>query len=384
MVIGFDASRAFVPQRSGTENYSWQLLRAMIEGGGGHEFVVYTRNTDTFKGLTLHGKDTEFRKIGWSRLWTQGGLALQTYKDAIDVLFIPAHTLPVLRRPGLPTVVTIHGLEYEYLPGHYKFPQKIYLTWSTRYAVRFATKLIAVSQFTADELVERLGANEKKITVVHEGVDTEVYSKKYSDREKRSVLEGLGVWEPYILFVGTVQPRKNLVRLIEAFSLVLKESSDLQSIGTKLRTNLKLVISGELGWMYRKILAAPKRFGVEDRVKFVGFVDEDKLPILMQEAYVYVQPSLTEGFGLPVLEAMAAGTPVVAAKAGALPEVVGKAGLLVDPLSSSEIAQGLSTLLSNKAMRKRLKERGLSWCRRFNWRRVANETLGVLRAATGK
>jgi glycosyltransferase involved in cell wall biosynthesis len=128
-------------------------------------------------------------------------------------------------------------------------------------------------------------------------------------------------------------------------------------------------------------LRAPKKFGVKDRVKFVGFFENEKLPILMQEAEVYVQPSLTEGFGLPVLEAMAAGTPVVAARAGALPEVVQAAGILVDPLSVSEISEGIIEVLTSKTTRRRLKEKGLSWCRRFSWRRAATETLGVLREA---
>jgi glycosyltransferase involved in cell wall biosynthesis len=387
MIIGFDASRAFVAERSGTENYSYQLLRAMVEVGGGHEFVVYTR---PFKGETLQGMDSSFKKenvrikvLDWPRLWTQGGLAFRTFRDKLDVLFIPAHTLPVLRRPGLPTVVTIHGLEYEYLPEHYRFPQRIYLTWSTRYAVRFASKLIAVSKFTAQELVEKLGVSEKKISVVHEGVDTEIYSKSYSDNEKHSVLKELGVSKPYILFVGVIQPRKNLVRLIEAFSQVIKGSEDTQYIGKDLQDRLQLVIAGKLGWMYGRILAAPKRYGVEDRVKFVGFVDDCKLPILMQEASVYVQPSLTEGFGLPVLEAMAAGIPVVAARAGALPEVVGKAGILVNPLSSSNIAQAILEILTSKTTQRRLRETGLSWCRRFSWRRAATETLAVLSEAVG-
>jgi glycosyltransferase involved in cell wall biosynthesis len=118
-------------------------------------------------------------------------------------------------------------------------------------------------------------------------------------------------------------------------------------------------------------------------VKFVGFVDDCKLPILMQEASVYVQPSLTEGFGLPVLEAMAAGIPVVAARAGALPEVVGKAGILVNPLSSSNIAQAILEILTSKTTQRRLRETGLSWCRRFSWRRAATETLAVLSEAVG-
>ena len=395
MIIGVDASRAFVPQRTGTENYSFRLLREMISNSGSNEFILYTRGDDTFKGETLQGVShgSEFsdtfkvgsfkggdhliwKKIGWPRLWTQGGLALRTYLDRLDVLFVPAHTLPILRKPGLPTVVTIHGLEYEYLPEHYRFPQKLYLTWSTRYAVRFADRIIAVSQFTADELQNRLGADPKKISVIHEGVDRKAYQRSFPDAEKQDVLSKLGISKPYLLFLGMVQPRKNLERLIESFSRVRLTGPGPDS--------LSLVIAGKFGWMYEKILQAPKKYGVEDRVKFPGFVPQDFLPILLQESLAFILPSLTEGFGLPVLEAMAAGSPVIASKAGALPEVAGEAGLYVDPLSVDDMSKTMQAVVRSEVMRKELRKKGLSRVRQFSWERAAVETLAVLGEVVGR
>jgi glycosyltransferase involved in cell wall biosynthesis len=395
MIIGVDASRVFVSQRTGTENYSYRLLREMISNGGANEFILYTRGDDTFKGETLQGVSHEsdfsdtfkvgsfkggdhltWKKIGWPRLWTQGGLALRTYLDRLDVLFVPAHTLPILRKPGLPTVVTIHGLEYEYLPEHYRFPQKLYLTWSTRYAVRFADRIIAVSQFTADELQSRLGADPKKISVIHEGVDRQAYQRSFTEAEKQDVLSKLGISKPYLLFLGVVQPRKNLERLIEAFSRIRLTGSDPVS--------LSLVVAGKIGWMYGNILQAPRKYGVEDRVKFPGFVPQDSLPILLQESLAFILPSLTEGFGLPVLEAMAAGAPVIAAKTGALPEVAGDAGLYIDPLSVDDMSKTLQAVISSEEMRKELRKKGLSRVRQFSWDRAAVETLAVLGEVAGK
>lgn len=393
MIIGFDASRAFVAERSGTENYSYQLLKAMLDFD--EKFLVYTRG-DVSLGEEFKRENLSFKPISWPRLWTQGGLAMATWQDKLDLLFVPAHTLPVLARPGLPTVVTIHGVEYEYLPEHYKFPQKLYLTWSTKYAIRHATRIIAVSQFTANQLVERFGASQEKVTVVHEGVDVEVFAKEYSQEEKSRVLRELGINKPFILFVGVVQPRKNLERLVEAFSYLVKGKFQAQQArgktvisdarSTARSYDLKdfnLVIAGKLGWMYGKILEAPKKHGIGERVKFVGFVEDSNLLILMQEAEILVQPSLTEGFGLPVLEAMAAGTPVVAANAGALPEILGFAGYLVNPESTLNITNGLAQVLTDQGLRDQLRERGLLRCKNFSWEKTARATVEVLKEAVG-
>ncbi|OGY16562.1 MAG: hypothetical protein A2785_03145 [Candidatus Chisholmbacteria bacterium RIFCSPHIGHO2_01_FULL_49_18] len=369
MVIGVDASRAFVPERTGTENYSFRLFKAMLAVGGANKFILYTRNS-IVDPADFPQKNVTITRINWPRLWTQGGLALRTHLDRLDVLFVPAHTLPILRKAGLPTVVTIHGLEYEYLPEYYRFPQKLYLTWSTRYAVRFADRIIAVSQFTADELQKRLGADPKKISVIHEGVDRKAYQRSFTEAEKQEALSKLGISKPYVLFLGVVQPRKNLERLIEAFSRIRLTRPGLVS--------LNLVIAGKLGWMYEKILQAPKKYGVEDRVQFPGFIPQDILPVLLQESLAFILPSLTEGFGLPVLEAMAAGAPVIAAKAGALPEVVGEAGLYIDPLSVDDMSKSLQAVVLSEELRKELRKKGLSRVRQFSWERAANEILAVL------
>lgn len=347
MIIGIDASRALIKERTGTENYTYHLIKNLLEFDRKNEYRLYTREN-----------------IAWPRFWTQGGLALECWLRPPDILFIPSHTLPLVRRPSLKTVVTIHGLEYEYLPQYYQFPQKLYLNKSTEYAVRHATHLIAVSQWTKDQLVSRLKADPRKITVVHEGVVVTPRTVALSEVERDS--SEVGRHGAYILFVGTIQPRKNLVRLIQAFSMIHN-------------SKLQLLIAGKLGWLYDEILAAPQRFGVEKQVRFLGYVTELELAGLYRNALFFILPSLCEGFGLPVLEAMTHGCPVIAAQAGALPEIVGQAGLLVNPARVDEISQAMKLLLANRELREAFREKGYQRVKQFSWRKAALETLKVFK-----
>ncbi len=345
MIIGIDASRAGQNDRTGTENYSRELIEAMLQlpEAKKHQWRLYTR-----------------QNIPWKRFWTQGGLALEIFKHPPDVLFIPAHTLPLMRLPRIRTVVTIHGLEYEYLPQYYQFPQKLYLNKSTEYAVRHADRLIAVSSWTKKQLVERLKADPKKISVIYEGVGSRIVKAK--DRQfkpdyLRWIRHKYNLPQHYLLFVGTIQPRKNLVRLIEAIP-----------------SGIQLVIAGKLGWMYDKILAAAK----DKPVKFIGRVADADLAALYKMAQAFVWPSLMEGFGLPILEAMTLGVPVITSTAGALPEVAGDAALLVDPTKPQDLAKAIKLTLENEDLRQVLVEKGFRQAAKFSWEKAAKKTLAVL------
>ena len=362
MLIGFDASRAFVPEVTGTENYSLNLLKALAKADRKSRYRVYLRGqsgksksgvwsiTKNKPGLELPykqglkkwPKNFEFKTIHPNRLWTQVGLALETWRNPVDILFIPAHTLPILRRRSFmvygswdknynpderltinhkPTkyVVTIHDLGVEYLPGYHQFPQRYYLDFASRYAAFHADGVIAVSVTTKRDLIKRYQISPKKIFVVHEGVDT-AFFRPSSKLKVQSVKSKYKIEGDYILFVGTVQPRKNLEMLIKAFSLVVNGQSFIGNRAIqdkKISMNAKastvdLIIAGKLGWDYQDILAAPKRFGVQDRVKFLGYVPDSDLPALYSGAAVFAFPSLFEGFGLPILEALACGCPVIA------------------------------------------------------------------------
>ncbi len=334
MTIGFDGSRAFLGERTGTENYSYQLLKALIKIDRKNRYIVYTRKT-----------------IPWRRFWTQGGLALQTFKDRLDVLFVPAHTLPLIKRPGLKTVVTVHDLGSEYLPQMHQFKQRLYLSFMQRYQLNSATRIIAVSKVTKNDLVEKIGIDPKKIEVIYEGYDKEKFKYQKSNSK----------YGKYFLFVGTVQPRKNLERIIKALA----------------KLNDKLLIVGSRGWLSDEIYKLPKKLGIEDSVKFLGYVPDEKLPALYSGAAALVFPSLFEGFGLPILEAQACGCPVITSNISSMPEVAGKGAILVNPYSVDDIVKGMERV-AREGERVKLIKRGFENVKRFSWEKCARETLKVL------
>ncbi len=373
MVIGIDASRAFVDERTGTENYSYELITQMLRltTAKKHTFVLFIRpNTKIPKELDGYS-NVIVKLINYPILWTQVGLALETWVTKLDILWIPAHTLPVFRKHSLKTVVTIHGLEYKYLPQYNNVLQRWYLPLSTYYASRKANKLICVSESTKRDLILETGIDTEKTTVIYEGAS---FNRKSSggigEVVANSYYEKCGIEKgKYILFVGTVQPRKNISALITAYSRVKKEYPDY-----------KLVIAGGIGWDAQGDLARPARLGIPDCVVFTGRVSPELLQALYQGALVYVQPSLTEGFGLPVLEAMAYSVPVIVSSGGALPEVVGDAGIVVSleggrKMFVGRLASAILDLLKDTKSRERLIQRGLERVRQFSWKVAADKTL---------
>lgn len=399
MIIGIDASRAFVKNPAGPEYYSWHLIRNLAKIDSENEYVLYLRPSS--KVNYRLPKNFRTKVISLKYLWTQVGLALETILNPIDILFIPAHTLPLLTRilrPRLPIIITIHGLEGKYLPQSGNPLAHIYRNWSIAWAVRFATGLIAVSEDTKKDIIKTYNTDTKMIKVVHEGVNYAHFARIKNEKLKiKKVKEKFKIEGDYILFVGTVQPRKNLIRLIKAFVLLQAKISKWKRKGRKFASiskkplavdshALTLVIAGKLGWMYEDILRAPKKYEqsstlykIEDRVVFTGRVDDGDLPALYKGARAFVFPSLTEGFGLPVLEAQAAGTPVVAAKTGAIPEVAGDGAIFVNPKSVDEIFRGLLKILRNNRFKKELVKRGKENARKFSWNQTADNTLKFLR-----
>lgn len=381
MKIGFDASRISTPQRTGTENYSFYLAQALAAVDRENLYTLYFREVpgqEEFEKIIRKNPNFRIKVIPWPRLWTQGGLAWECLRYPLDLLFVPAHTLPVIRRPSLKSVVTIHDLGFEYLPEYYRFPQKLYLDKATKFAARYATHLIAVSRATKKDLTLRFKVPEEKIAVVYEGVDQNKFNPPGADQSARGgskfkteeVRRKYNIRGDYILFVGTIQPRKNLRRLIEAFSRITQ--------------GLELVIAGRPGWMFEGIYAAPREFGVEDRVKFLGHIEDEDLAPLYRGAICFALPSLYEGFGLPVLEAMASGTPVVTSSVSALPEVGGGAAVYVDPYRVSSIAEGLIRVIGGgKSFRRSLVHKGLAQAARFSWEKAARETLKVFEKVVG-
>lgn len=370
MLIGIDASRAFVSERTGTENYSYELITHILRliASKKHTFVLFIRpNAKLPKELDGYS-NVIVKTIKWPVLWTQVGLALATWGSKLDLLWVPAHTLPVLRNNKLKTVVTIHGLEYKYLREYNNLLQRWYLPLSTFYAAAAADRLICVSESTKRDLVAETGVDVEKISVIYEGASID--SKSVGPLIRKAVMEKYGIGDKkYILFVGTVQPRKNIGALITAFTKVSQVYPDY-----------KLVLAGGVGWDAERDLALPQTLGIPDSVIFTGRVSSEVLQSLYLGASIYAQPSWTEGFGLPVLEAMGNRVPVVVSDGGALPEVVGEAGVVV-PLGSSAtkfadlLSQAIVNLISDSKQQNILIKNGLIRVRQFSWKSAAEKTL---------
>jgi glycosyltransferase involved in cell wall biosynthesis len=308
------------------------------------------------------------RPIPLARAWTHARLSLEMLHAPPDVLFVPAHALPL----ALPrrSVVTIHDLGFVHYPHAHTAGQRLYHRVFTPLSVHRATHIIAISHATKLDLQQIYRVPAHKITVVHHGVDD-----RFQPLEPATiapVLVRYGIRQPYLLFVSTVQPRKNVARLIEAFARARRMLD---------HPNLTLVLAGKRGWLTDTIERHAAELGVGNAVQFVGYVGDDDLPALLNGALAYVAPSLYEGFGMTVLEAQRCGTPVLASNVSSLPEVVGDAGLLVDPHDVAGIANGIVRLAEDAQLRTNLRKRGLRHAAGWTWERTAQQTLAVLEAA---
>ena len=304
--------------------------------------------------------------IPWPRLWTHLRLSWEVTRRAPDVLFVPAHVLPIAHPAR--TVVTIHDLGYLHHPEAHTRGARYYLEWSTRFNARQASHIIADSESTRRDLLHHYGVPAGRISVVYPGggtTDPSVVDPGDLSRVKKRY----GLPAKYLLYVGTIQPRKNLERLLEAYAL-LAQSNEGDDLG--------LVIAGKKGWLFEGIYRRATELGLGERVVFPGYVETNDLPALMSAATAFVLPSLYEGFSLPVLEAMSYGTPVICSNVSALPEVVGDAAWLVDPLNVGELAEAMRRVASDEKLRGDLRQRGFEQAARFSWDRCAREVLDVI------
>jgi glycosyltransferase involved in cell wall biosynthesis len=254
VLIGIDASRALVAQRTGTEAYSLHLVRALLQEPTSHRFRLYLNATPP-AGLFPASPNCELRTIPFPRLWTHVRLSKEMLHDPPDVLFVPSHVLPLVHPRS--SVVTVHDLGHRYYPKAHTVTQRRYLEWSTRYHVRSAAHMVADSEATKADLVRLYGADPERVTVSYLGVDPTLRPVRDPELHLR-VRRKYGIGGPYVLYVGTLQPRKNLVRLIEAFTaLVQRGATD---------ADLTLVLAGKRGWMSEGILAKAGEAGIAGRV----------------------------------------------------------------------------------------------------------------------
>ncbi|MBI4318695.1 MAG: glycosyltransferase family 4 protein [Chloroflexi bacterium] len=293
-------------------------------------------------------------------LWEQLILPLELISRDIDVLHSTGYVQPFAcsRR----SVVTVHDLSFELFPEAFNRANRLYLGAFTRFSVRRADRIIAVSENTKRDLVRLLGAEPEKIDVIYHGVET--FFRPIDDAVLLDAFRREHqVPEHYILFVGTLEPRKNLKTLVAAFARLKRAGFPH-----------KLVIGGAKGWRWGDVFATVEELGLAQEVVFIGYVDLARQPLWYNCADLFAYPSVYEGFGFPVLEAMACGTPVVTSRAASLPEVVGEAGQLVDPTDASAMAEAMVRVLVSPDLRQEMREKGLERASSFSWHEAARQT----------
>lgn len=364
LLIGIDASRTAFANRTGTENYALNLIRAMLTQADEHRLRLYF-NTAPPDGLLPATPQCSHRVIPWPRLWTHFRLALELMRRKPDVLFVPSHVLPLIC--PVPGVVTVHDLGYLAYPEAHRRFDRWYLDWTTRRHTRVAAHLLADSAATRQDLIHHYDADPARITVVYPGLNPTFHPVNNPD-QLDAVRMRYNIQPDYVIHVGTLQPRKNITRLLDAFERVHNSQFTIH--------DSQLVLAGQPGWLADDLIA--RATAMSDRVRLLGHVAQADLPALISGARALAMPSLYEGFGFPVLEAMACGTPVVTSNVSSLPEVAGDAALLVDPHDTDALADALTRLLTNDDLRAELRQRGLQRAHQFTWQRTAQQTLAVL------
>lgn len=352
MIVGIDGTPAIRPVATGTEVYARSIIVALAESRAARELRVYANAVDRPAWLPA---GVQWRGIPFPRAWTHWRFRQALRRERPDVSFIPSHVLPF--GLGLPTVVTVHDLGHRQERGTYSRTAWFYLELTTRYAARRATRLIAVSRSTADDLQRLYGVPADRITLIHSGVDARMRPQPAS--AVTAVTGRLGLRGPYFLFVGRNHPRKNLAMLRRAFR---------DARGRGLHATL--------------VLAGPGHDDApSDSVVATDYVPPDELSALYAGALALVMPSRFEGFGFPALEAMRCGTAVIASTAGALPEIVGGAGVLLAPDDVAAWSEAMLELASDNVLRRRLIESGEARSAGFTWEAAAEKTWRVLERA---
>lgn len=367
MNIWIDGYEASVAQRLGSSQVAFELLRNLEKIDKKNNYTIVL----PFPPLP----DLPPERAGWkykilkpALFWTGIALpwAIFKNKNTIDLFFSPTHYLP--RFSNVKKVATIFDLSYLHFPDMFTKKDLWKLTYWSKYSIQNADHIITISNFSKKDIIKNYKISKDKITVAYPGYNETYFGSRKDAQLRINYLKKYKIEGDYIVFVGTLQPRKNIITLIEGFKKI---------------DNLKLVIigkttgQGRTGWMYKEILETPKKLSIEEKVIFTGFVPNEDLSYLVSGAEAFILPSLWEGFGIPVVDAMASGVPVIVSNVSSLPEVVGKAGLLIDPYSADQIEQAIRTITTDKKLRLRKSKLSVMQAQKYSWKKMAKTVLKV-------
>ncbi len=351
---------------AGINWYILNLLRHLPEASTEIAYSVFLsdRRYSGVPGLQLQRSRLPTHRPLVRILWEQVLQPWAVHRAGVDLLHGPAFVGPLAS--ACPLVITVHDLSFIFYPQGFRTLNRSYLQLLTRLSARRARRVIAVSHSTKRDLIQHYGLLPDKVDVIHNGVDASF--RPLSADQVAAFRTRAGLPDRFVLFVGTLEPRKNVARLIEAYARLPKERPPLMLVGGK-------------GWLYDDIFARVEALDLSDEVCFVGYVPAEDLPCWYNAAELFVYPSLYEGFGLPPLEAMACGTAVITSTASSLPEVVGEAGLLVDPAEPAALATAMEQVLSDRELRETMRAAGRVRAQDFSWQKTARCTVNSYQRA---
>lgn len=367
MKIGIDASRYKHAEATGVEWYSWHIINGLIEeiaDSKEDELILYSKGP-----LKIKAKNVTNKVLLAKRLWTLRCLSKEMWLHPPDVLFVPSHTLP-LNVPKR-SVITIHDVAFKHLKNVYSFSEFHHLNWSTKMAVKHGTKIIVPSEATKKDLVKFFNCNPEKVVVIPHGFEKPKDVNVHEVMENSVIFKYFGITKAtkYALFVGRLENKKNLVRLVEAFAEF-----------SKTNPNYQLILAGKRGLGFEQIAKAVNKLKLAHKVIMPGYITEEEKAVLYKNCSFFVFPSLYEGFGFPLLEAFYYGKAVLCSGNSSLPEVGGDAAHYVNPQSVDEIAQGLNKLANDSKYVDNLVKKGHERLKIFNWKEAVKKTLWTIKA----
>lgn len=361
--IAIDGSRAFIKNRTGIEEYAYKVIEDLRGELTTEKVLLYIRRGQEVD-LELP-QNWKIKKLWFPRLWTQVRLSLSMLVRRPDVLFVPAHTVPIIHPKK--TVVVIHGLEYEFCPEAYSAWQRFYMRRVIKNSCRWASDVICVSKNTLEDVVRLYGVKREKISVIYEGYNRKFQLPEFCEmKNPENSYENL---DQYFLFIGRIEQRKNISNIIKAFEYE-KEKYDLPH---------KLVLAGKPGYGYAQISQQIQQSKYKDQILELGFVSEEQKWKLLGCASVFLFPTWYEGFGIPILEAQSAMVPVIASNKASIPEIADGGAFLIEPENYQEMGEDLNILVRDADARERLIRIGYENVKKFSWAKCANEIAKLLR-----
>lgn len=360
MLIGIDTSILSI-DKAGASVYTRKLIEYLKSADRENTYIYFFYSLGSSNGNYFRCK---IDNVLMDTVWMQIGLPKELKKKKIDLLHCPAFKAPL--KCAMPLVVTFYDLHILKSPNDYNPWLRSYCKFMLPKIAKTADKIITISEFSKKDIVDTFSLRPEKVEVTYCGID-ERYRVVSDMTLKNSARNKYGLQKKFILYIGAIQPRKNIPLLLKAYSRLLKEGF----------FDFDLVFAGGMGWKNRNIFLLIGELGIKERVKFIGYVPEDELPFLYDLAEFMVYPSFSEGFGMPVLEAMACGCPVITSNTSSLPEVVGDAGIMVDPHNIQELEDAIRRVVKDSNLRREMKKKGLERAKIFSWEKCAKETLQV-------